>query len=381
LRPFPFDWLPRYTRDEVALARAVLRRLLPASAPPGAREALGPRWRALLGARVEAWPLAPALATPADLRARFGGVALAAVMAHRALGAMAAMIDTPFALTLAARALGADEEDARRSAAARTFTPAHEGALAMLCAQAAALACAPSPPPVVRAVTDDIDDVREALGTGAMLVWPWRVAVGMDAGEVALVLDAQALARAAEIRGDGRRAVAEVEVEVALVAARAALPAEVVAALAPGDVLALEGGVAFDVDTGALSGEMMLAAGDAEVPVTVAGGTVVVRAPARARRSSVSTEDDRAPGETTAPQEGPVVRDELLATLPVEVEVVVARGEFSVAEVGAWRVGEVVAFPSRIGDAVVVRAGGRVVARGELCDVEGEVGVRITEVL
>ena len=75
------------------------------------------------------------------------------------------------------------------------------------------------------------------------------------------------------------------------------------------------------------------------------------------------------------------IRSEMLASLPVEVDVVIARGTFSVGEAAAWRVGEVISFPSRIGDAVVVRAGGRAVGRGELCDVEGEVGVRITELL
>jgi flagellar motor switch/type III secretory pathway protein FliN len=35
----------------------------------------------------------------------------------------------------------------------------------------------------------------------------------------------------------------------------------------------------------------------------------------------------------------------------------------------------------RIGELVEVRAGGRVVARGELCDVEGQLGVRVTELL
>jgi flagellar motor switch/type III secretory pathway protein FliN len=33
-----------------------------------------------------------------------------------------------------------------------------------------------------------------------------------------------------------------------------------------------------------------------------------------------------------------------------------------------------------LGGPVELRAGGRLLARGELCDVEGEVGVRVTEV-
>ena len=49
--------------------------------------------------------------------------------------------------------------------------------------------------------------------------------------------------------------------------------------------------------------------------------------------------------------------------------------------VARWRVGEVVEFPQRTDAGVIVRAGGRVVARGELVDVDGCVGVALTEVL
>jgi flagellar motor switch/type III secretory pathway protein FliN len=312
------------------------------------------------------------------LLARFEGAALASVMHHRTLGPLAALLDTPFALTLAARALGADDESARRAAATGTLTPAHEGALAMLCTQAAALACAPSPPPVLRAVTAHVADVMEALGSDALLLWPWRVTVGLEAGEVALVLDARALARAPE-RGDGNGPLLEeLQVEVALVAARASLAVAEVAALAVGDVLVLGGGLAIDVDSGGLSGEMMLVAGGIEVPVTAVAGALTVRAPAHRRRTSVMSDE----GERT-PDAGPeaALRTELLEALTVEVEVVIARGPFGVGELGAWRVGEVVTLPSRVGDPVLVRAGGRPVARGELCEVEGEVGVRLTELL
>lgn len=87
----------------------------------------------------------------------------------------------------------------------------------------------------------------------------------------------------------------------------------------------------------------------------------------------------------SAPQDSSVTTDAgrtaLLSSVPVEVEVVIARGSFAVGEVAAWRPGEVVALPTRVGEPVELRAGGRVIARGELCDVEGEIGVRILTLL
>ena len=71
----------------------------------------------------------------------------------------------------------------------------------------------------------------------------------------------------------------------------------------------------------------------------------------------------------------------VIDAIPVEVTVELARSAATVAEIAAWRPGEVIEFPSPLGAPVVVRGGGRAVARGELVDVEGNVGVRVTEVL
>lgn len=67
-----------------------------------------------------------------------------------------------------------------------------------------------------------------------------------------------------------------------------------------------------------------------------------------------------------------------LRDLHVEVTVELATQSVSLEALAAWGVGAVVEFPQRLGETVVVRAGGRVVARGELVNVEGQVGVRIT---
>jgi type III secretion protein Q len=56
-----------------------------------------------------------------------------------------------------------------------------------------------------------------------------------------------------------------------------------------------------------------------------------------------------------------------------------ARVELTVAQLASLRAGEVLTTGTMVGTQVALRAGDRVVARGELVDVEGELGVRILE--
>jgi type III secretion system YscQ/HrcQ family protein len=219
-------------------------------------------------------------------------------------------------------------------------------------------------------------DATAAIGAPALLVWPWRVAAGIEAGEAAVVMDARAVNVAASV-APAWDALGDVLVPVVLRIARASVGAQQIASLSIGDV------VLTDLQADALStrqeaGAVTLAIGAIEVPAVLHDDSVTVADVARSttmttRRAEMPGSDDK--------NDQPVMRTELLSSLPVDVDVVVARAAVPLAEVSAWRVGEVVAFPSRIGELVEVRAGGRVVARGELCDVEGQLGVRVTELL
>lgn len=62
---------------------------------------------------------------------------------------------------------------------------------------------------------------------------------------------------------------------------------------------------------------------------------------------------------------------------PIELTVELARFSLTLAELQRMRAGDVLVTGRRIGDHVTVRMGGRVLAEGELIDVEGEVGVRL----
>lgn len=71
---------------------------------------------------------------------------------------------------------------------------------------------------------------------------------------------------------------------------------------------------------------------------------------------------------------------ESLSDVEIELSIELARLEMPVAEVAALAPGVVVTTGRLVGERVAVRAGERVIAWGEVVDVEGEVGVRITEI-
>ena len=76
--------------------------------------------------------------------------------------------------------------------------------------------------------------------------------------------------------------------------------------------------------------------------------------------------------------------DETIAKMgdtPITLHVEIARVEMSLADVAGLAVGEVLRTGRKLSEKVTLRAGERAVARGELIDVDGELGVQITEVV
>jgi type III secretion system YscQ/HrcQ family protein len=83
-----------------------------------------------------------------------------------------------------------------------------------------------------------------------------------------------------------------------------------------------------------------------------------------------------------AQMEGGGEKDALVATMgevPVLVRVEVGEATLPAREWAALGRGDVIALGRRIGEKVVLRVGGVAVARGELVEVDGEIGVRIAE--
>lgn len=84
-------------------------------------------------------------------------------------------------------------------------------------------------------------------------------------------------------------------------------------------------------------------------------------------------------GRTTEP--APAQTEHLLRELPVQLTCEIGRVTLSAREVLELRPGAVLPVGRPLAGPVDLTAGGRVLARGELVDVEGEIGVRITELV
>jgi flagellar motor switch/type III secretory pathway protein FliN len=72
--------------------------------------------------------------------------------------------------------------------------------------------------------------------------------------------------------------------------------------------------------------------------------------------------------------------EQLVGETPLVVRLELGALEMTASEWAALRPGDVVCSGTRLEDGVVLRTGGREIARGELVDIDGEIGVRITRV-
>ncbi len=70
---------------------------------------------------------------------------------------------------------------------------------------------------------------------------------------------------------------------------------------------------------------------------------------------------------------------EAVGEVPVVVRVEIGVAEMRARDWAAITPGDVITLRRRIAEPVVLRVGGIEMARGELVDIEGDVGVRVTE--
>lgn len=185
--------------------------------------------------------------------------------------------------------------------------------------------------------------------------------------------DAVALVRGAAVESEPLSADALGELPLALrlvVALSSAEPAEL-AELRPGS--AWMPGAGWWIDAGG-SGSAVLAAPGGErgvgVDLTPDGAMVVREARSLESETVDSMTDDVSQTAAEAALDAPVV-----------VRVEMGAVSMTAREWAGLRPGDVIETGRRIAEPVVLRIAGRVVARGELVDVEGELGVRIRELL
>jgi flagellar motor switch/type III secretory pathway protein FliN len=155
-----------------------------------------------------------------------------------------------------------------------------------------------------------------------------------------------------------------------LVAATLILSATEVASLVPGDVLVPRAGT-LTRGGAALAGAAHLAAPGDDVGIRVdlvEGGRVVLRGEREPLCSAEGAMSDEVGG-------GALV--EAIGDVPVVVRVEVGEAVMSARDWASLGPGDVVALGQRVGERVLLRIGGVPVARAELVDIEGEVGVRI----
>lgn len=388
VRPYPLAELPRLLRAQVDLGRALWRHLgalLDSAAVT--TDADSAELRSALGGPLSVKALDPYLIpgerAPAILRG--GSLIELEVMSHARSRAVLA-VDEALCRRLGLRS--ADElavllRKLLRGAPVR-LSAASEGAVEQLLSDAAS---------------------RTAVAVDA------QVKVGRDQGWARVVLRADLRLlqppppseRVQAERWKRRGRIDHATVTLRIEAGYGFLPARAVVELSPGDVVLLDHFGPKPVTGGLVA----LRLGAGVFPAYLDGGGVTIMSPFHLRAEAMADENpdfhstrtrkgnepvppsaaasSTAAGAATVPQpgtgEGPdsPPGDQLLGELPVQLTCEIGRLTLPAREILELRPGAVLPVGRPLAGPVDVTAGGRVIARGELVDVEGEIGVRITE--
>jgi type III secretion system YscQ/HrcQ family protein len=357
VRPYPFADLPRLAHAQVEAGRVLLAHLPLA---PGADWADACR---ALGGPVEI-VLGDAYAVAArELEAQSHGtrVRLVGPGGRHAL----LVLDPRLAPRLARRALGT-ESDAEL-AAPRPLTLAESGAIEFLVS--ALLDAGPLRPDGVIAAEDPLEPFT--IGPDASLLAleaRLRTPVG-DGWARVLAPESMRLHVPSAPRGPWRgERLAGARVALRLELQRATLTRDELGKLTPGDVVLLDhldvrdprgGPVLLRLGRGVFRGRLDGDALQIEEPFTLNLGA-----------PHMDTRDEKPSDAASAL---------LLGELPVEVVCELGRVTMSGRELLELRPGAVIPVGRPLSGPCDLTVGGRVVARGELVDVEGELGVRVTQ--
>jgi flagellar motor switch/type III secretory pathway protein FliN len=156
-----------------------------------------------------------------------------------------------------------------------------------------------------------------------------------------------------------------VPVRVPWVAAVSTCTVGEIEGLSVGDVW-VPGEGAWLAEPGRSAGVLAAPRAEQGLPIRASGGTIVLGAEAVRVHEEPST---------MSQEESELTQ--IVGETPVVVRLELGALEMSAAEWAALKPGDVVQCGRRIEEPVVLRAGGRELARGELVDIDGEIGVRI----
>ncbi len=369
VRPYPLSELPRLLRVQVELARALWQQL----------------WGALAAAKA---------ATPsgqAELTTRLGAPL-------RVLAQEPYLVPSDRAASLLRGGLLIQVE---------LLTPAHPmGVLAIDEVWCSRLGLsAESLLPLVRDALAGAP-LRATLGSAAEAAailgeHPSRLTLAMDlrlnAGDTAgwgrLLTRAELRLHAAPspppsaqaLRWARRDRLRDASVELCIEAGHGFLPSSAVVALAASDIVVLDHFGPKPITGGPVS----LRVGHGAFTAHLDGAGLTILSSFHLRAAAMATTDDKTDLPSPEPALSPGDKDlgsatpseHLLRELPVQITCEIGRLTLSAREVLELRPGSVLPVGRPLAGPVDLTAGGRVIARGELVDVEGEIGVRVTEVL
>jgi len=368
--PYPYARWPKLSRVEARAASRLARIALHAEGSTGARiqdaltTAVGAEvnvvpWPACTLARAE---LAGALDT---VDTRCVAIELAWRRSSRDLSVVLELT-TELAGALVDRALGADGGFVR--VARLPLDELELGALGYV----AARACAASEGEWrVSKLTTSSNDLLAWLGE-ACVVWPLQVSVGELTGNARVWLDpaavhAIALSAAPARRLDVPSALLGLPLQLCAHAATVRLTPSELSSLEPGDVVVPERTALARKDD-CWYGQAVL---------HVLGRPRGYCALCEISERTLRIEHFSQQGEQRMSDDGKP--EALVAEAPIELCVELARFTVRLEDVLGLRVGEVWSTGRAIGEHVVLTANGRAIARGELVEIEGDIGVRILE--
>ena len=353
VQPFPWDRVPRLERAALAARRELARRVASSVDP----ERLSAALTQLLGADVELSGIDVAEQRSAE---RSGpSMYDAHTLAFPAVGWRVTLRPEPdLARACVARLLGQGFEFGWADACIDAALRGAGAALALELARRAARAEAPE---LVSDAAPGAPWSSVGHATVRLAGKPYRLE--LCAEMLALGRPAAAAPRPAALARLG-----DVPVVLPWLSALSLSTVAEVEGLAVGDVW-VPGAEAWLGGEPLASGVLCPPGGQRGWPVRVSGGKIVLGAEAirvHQELNGMSQEES----ELT----------EIVGEAPVLVRLELGALEMSAAEWAALRPGDVVQCGRRIEEPIVLRAGGREIARGELVDIEGEVGIRITRV-
>ncbi|MFI5307492.1 MAG: FliM/FliN family flagellar motor switch protein [Polyangiales bacterium] len=372
VRPYPYERWPKLREQDVRLVRGVLRAL---SLDDGRAVSEA---RALLGADGRLSLAGAELITAAEAKARLRTPGLTLWLEHGAGRAASLLCEaTPeLGATIVDRVLGGDGRVAHP--VGRSLDGVSTGVLGYFVARVLAAAGSSLR---LRGVLGEPEQMGDLLGDEQVLVvqldgeldaqpvFPLRVLCPASS--------AQVLASQPPGRAPVAPALQALPLQLCAHAARTALSLRELQQLAPGDVVVPEqcwlgrDGRAF--------------AGPVELHVV---GSHRARWSCEARGQTLTIETLIHDGEIAMTESKRIETQALelepaalAGDAPIELCLTLARFTLPLQELSALRAGEVLSTGRAIGERASLCAGTRTIAHGELCEIDGEIGLRLTEIV